>query len=167
MDRKLYIVRRKHLPLEERMEKEARIAKAVRPYLHGQVAAYRPIQGEVDLLSCFDSNTAFPRVMDDKTIQFFLDTGTYDQGSFGIEEPEAKLFVDPTKIDVIIVPVVAFSGVYRLGHGKGYYDRFLANCPALKIGVAFDCQEDGSLVFFDHDMPMDLMITESRIIERK
>lgn len=70
--------------------------------------------------------------------------------------------------DVVIVPVVAFdSSCNRLGHGGGWYDRFLAIQPnALKIGLAFDIQQAEQLPIEPHDVTLDYVITESRTITK-
>ena len=65
------------------------------------------------------------------------------------------------KFDVIAIPLLGFNEEgYRLGHGGGWYDRFLATQPhALKIGVGYE----SALVKFEpdaHDMPMDIVLTE-------
>lgn len=65
------------------------------------------------------------------------------------------------KFDVIIIPLLGFNeDGYRLGHGGGWYDRFLATQPqALKIGVGYE----DTLVDFEaeaHDISMDVIISE-------
>ncbi|WP_305154459.1 5-formyltetrahydrofolate cyclo-ligase [uncultured Dubosiella sp.] len=69
------------------------------------------------------------------------------------------------QIDVIVVPMVAFDGKYRIGYGKGYYDRYLKTFEGLKIGVAFDDQEVYDYQPSLYDVPMDVIVTESRTIE--
>lgn len=66
--------------------------------------------------------------------------------------------------DVALVPLVAFdSSCHRLGHGGGWYDRFLATQPhAIKIGLAFDIQQAASLPIEPHDIALDYIVTESR-----
>ena len=66
--------------------------------------------------------------------------------------------------DVVIVPLVAFDGeCNRLGHGGGWYDRFLATQPkAIKIGLAFDVQQADSLPIEPHDVVLDYIVTETR-----
>lgn len=90
-------------------------------------------------------------------------------GHYGIMEPKKEFIrpVDPGILEIIIVPGVAFD-IYgnRIGHGKGYYDRFLMKVPpfAKKIGLAFDFQMvHNRLPVCDFDLPMDLIITESGI----
>lgn len=80
---------------------------------------------------------------------------------FGILEPDPHKHVriSPNWIHAILVPGLAFdSERYRLGRGKGYYDKFLATCPAnvIKIGVGFQDQKakDG-LPRASYDIRMD------------
>lgn len=69
------------------------------------------------------------------------------------------------QIDVSILPGVAFDlqGV-RLGYGKGVFDRLLAHSKAFKIGLAYDFQVVDELPKEEHDLVMDLVVTEKRII---
>ncbi len=93
-----------------------------------------------------------------------LETGTY-----GVLEPTAgqKNVVNPDLIDVVIVPGCAFDlHRNRMGYGAGYYDRFLQlisdNC--FKVGIAFDFQIMDEIPCDEHDIPMDIIVTEQRII---
>ena len=64
------------------------------------------------------------------------------------------------------MPLVAFDGLKRVGHGKGYYDKFLADHPCKKMGLAFDCQSVEGLECESFDVPLDVLITEKRIMSR-
>jgi 5-formyltetrahydrofolate cyclo-ligase len=66
------------------------------------------------------------------------------------------------KIDVLIVPGMAFDRQgYRLGYGKGYYDRFLSRHPGLfTIGVCFDFQVLDTLPIESFDFPVNMIVTE-------
>jgi 5-formyltetrahydrofolate cyclo-ligase len=79
--------------------------------------------------------------------------------SFGILEPTGVVFKDIQKIDLIIVPGIAFdlSG-NRLGRGKAYYDKFLKSSPAIKTGVCFDFQLVPNVPVSDHDIKMDYVL---------
>ncbi len=70
--------------------------------------------------------------------------------------------------DVIIVPVLGFdAGGYRLGLGKGWYDRFLATQPqAFKIGLAYSWAQLPMLPHEPHDVPLDILVTEYEIVRR-
>ncbi|MCP4543205.1 MAG: 5-formyltetrahydrofolate cyclo-ligase [Chloroflexi bacterium] len=85
---------------------------------------------------------------------------------FGMLEPAPDLaIVDPTMLDVVLVPGVAFdpSGG-RLGFGGGYYDRFLLTTPALRVGVSHDNCLTKTLPCGEHDQRMDWVVTPTREI---
>jgi 5-formyltetrahydrofolate cyclo-ligase len=92
---------------------------------------------------------------------------TLHTSSLNTLEPSAHAeSVSISHIDLVVVPVVGFDqrGT-RLGMGGGYYDRTLADATAtLKIGLAYDCQEVEALTVEPHDIALDYVITESRII---
>lgn len=88
----------------------------------------------------------------------------FKTNKWGILEPVGGQTID--EADVCILPLVAFDGLNRLGHGKGYYDRYLASHDCYKIGLAFDCQKVDSLEVDKHDIPLDCIVTQSRIITR-
>lgn len=91
--------------------------------------------------------------------------------------PNARMTTDPYGIpvpataagptpDVLLLPLVAFDAAgYRLGYGGGYFDRTLAACAPrpLAIGVGFDLCAVASIHPEVHDMPLDLVVTESGI----
>lgn len=97
-----------------------------------------------------------------------LDILPYDKsrlhlGSFHIEEPEGDDVVDIRAIDLIIVPGIAFDRRgNRVGRGKGYYDRLLALSRATKIGVGYDFQLVDDIDTDDHDIALDIVITDRR-----
>lgn len=66
-----------------------------------------------------------------------------------------------------IVPMLAFDqSCYRLGYGGGYYDRFLQNAFTVKVGVAYDEQFTEEMFAEIFDIPLDMIITPTRIIRR-
>ena len=90
-------------------------------------------------------------------------------GSLGFSEPvkgtDSPLAAE--LIDLVVVPGVAFDpGGGRMGFGKGYYDRFLSRCRLVTtfVGVAFECQLVGEVPLGVHDILMDYIITEDRVI---
>ena len=94
------------------------------------------------------------------------------EGTFGILEPcPTGTDHQADEADLIVMPGVAFdqSG-HRIGYGKGFYDRFLHHpgCTAHLIGLCHDFQlVDGALPADSHDIPMELVVTETRIIRTR
>ena len=82
---------------------------------------------------------------------------------FGILEPAKTQIKIP---DVILVPILAFDkNRYRLGYGKGFYDRYLNKYlkkfkNILTVGVAFSFQRHHKLPINQKDVKLDFIITE-------
>ena len=89
-------------------------------------------------------------------------------GRFGILEPSGgNLTANPQHIDVFVVPGVVFDlACNRSGYGKGYYDRLLQSCcdDVMLIGFCYDFQLVESIEVESHDVNMDMVITERRVI---
>lgn len=85
---------------------------------------------------------------------------------WGVAEPSLTVEADISKIDLVIVPMVAGdSKRNRLGYGKGFYDRFLSEINATTIGLLFDAQlSEKTLPVETYDIKLDKLITEERII---
>lgn len=85
-------------------------------------------------------------------------------GQFGILEPRAHCPIfDLMRLDLALVPGIGFTfDGGRLGRGKGYYDRLLAGVPALKCGVAFDCQIEREFPLEPHDVQLNCILTPTR-----
>ena len=79
---------------------------------------------------------------------------------YAIPEPVGRLFTDLNKIDVILVPGVAFDRTLnRLGRGKGFYDKILSQTKACKIGICFDFQLLDRIPTEVHDVRMTQVIS--------
>ena len=91
---------------------------------------------------------------------------TLEESRFGICEPRAGEAIPLAKIDLIVLPGVAFDekGI-RLGYGLGCYDRALAAVerPTL-VGLAYDFQVVAVLPREEHDIPVDFVVTERKIL---
>lgn len=86
-------------------------------------------------------------------------------GAFHIEEPTGNDTVSPDMLELIVVPAVAYDRRgNRLGRGKGFYDRLLAETRATKVGVGFEFQILDSVPTEEHDVPMDIVISPSGCI---
>ena len=84
----------------------------------------------------------------------------------GLLEPiESKTnLVEPSDIDLLIVPGIAFdSEGFRMGFGGGYYDRFLQSFKGNTVSLAFQEQIVSDLPKEDHDIPVEKIITDEAI----
>lgn len=91
--------------------------------------------------------------------------GDLEKGSYGILEPRlgCKAFKSLETMDCLIVPGIGFDKKNnRLGNGAGYYDRFLKKIGAevFKIGLAFSFQMVSKIPTEDHDVKMDVVVTD-------
>ncbi len=90
------------------------------------------------------------------------------EGPMGLRQPPVDLagFEDFSSLDLIIVPGLAFSSNGdRLGMGGGYYDRFLGEVAAPKIGLVSEQLLLDSIPSTDHDVTMDLVVTETTVYD--
>lgn len=163
--RKQILAKRNALTNTQINQNSLLICERLKPLLKGNIALYHAYGSEAKLNSLFNEfNFALPKVIDDTTIAFYLNTNEYQKGAFNIEEPLSNQIVLPQDLDVIVVPLVAFdSKGNRMGHGKGYYDRYLKQTNALKIGVGFECQKVIALPCEEHDIALDYIISEKQI----
>lgn len=147
------------------------------------IAYYLPSGGEIDprliiKLAPFQNKNYFlPALVDGKKeLEFY----SYTQGEalienkFSIFEPkkEGKTAFDWKKLDIIFIPLVAFDRqCNRVGRGGGYYDRTLeshvAGLKPLLIGLAYEFQKIKDFEPNKWDIPMDLIVTENEIYERR
>lgn len=101
-------------------------------------------------------------------IKYMADLQT---GRFGILEPKLHSIheIPLSEAKVVLVPAVAWDERgYRIGHGKGYYDLALADLSSsLKVCLAFEAQKVDRIPEEEHDIPLDVVITEDRLIRLK
>jgi len=134
-----------------------------------KVTAYLPMSDEPDLRPLMDElverdvKVFVPKIVGDDIEMIAYQRGTECAvNSLGIVEPiEGEQTIEA---DVYLVPMVAYHGLDRLGHGKGYYDRYLAGKSGYKIGVAYAVQRE-AFEAQAHDVPMDKVVTEEEICE--
>lgn len=98
---------------------------------------------------------------------YYYDENTIiEENNYGIKEPLNGILVNDYDIDIVIIPLlVADIKGFRLGYGKGFYDKFLSNnnIKAIKIGLSqFDLVDDipeKNIL----DIPLDIIITTKKI----
>ena len=88
------------------------------------------------------------------------------EGPFGIMEPAERYIFDLNEINLVIVPGLCFDDTgNRIGYGFGYYDKFLSNVSAMKVALSYESQVVDRVLTEPHDVAVDKIITESRVIE--
>lgn len=109
--------------------------------------------------------SVYAPVISDTSMEFFqiTDKTKYNKNKYGIPEPDKG--ESKTDFDIIFVPLLGYdSKLNRLGKGKGYYDRFLKNSSAFKVGLAFSCQLAETVFETETDVPLDCIVNEKEII---
>ena len=102
------------------------------------------------------------------TMQHFLltDNTIIKTNKWNIPEPVDGVEIQPNKIDVVFIPLLAFDKQgNRVGYGKGFYDKFLSDCKreTIKIGLSFFEAEEQIEDMFESDVRLDLCVTPKQV----
>lgn len=140
------------------------------------VLLYASFRSEVDTLAIIEEALAsgkrvmLPRVRGEVLEIYEIEgLGEMAPGFMGIPEPPA----DDARlrglgdVDVVVVPGAAFDPEgWRLGYGKGYYDRLLSEAPRThRVALAYEEQIVEALPHEEHDMGMHEIVTDKRVID--
>lgn len=141
-----------------------------------QILMYMALDNEVNIDSLVDysimngKSVAVPYCINaDGSMEFYYINNTENliSGSFGIREPDISVCKKVTDFSdsIVIVPAIAFdTNGYRLGYGKGYYDRFLKNYSFISVGLCYNSLIQKSLPINEYDQKVDYIVTDTRII---
>ncbi len=102
----------------------------------------------------------------DMTHILLTDSTRIRKNAYNIPEPVGGIEIPTTSIEVVFVPLLAFDSTgNRVGYGKGFYDRFLAQCnaDAIKIGLSFFEAVPEILDVFESDVKLDYCVTPEKI----
>lgn len=177
--RRLLLERRKDLSHEVRCSAGSGIQRAFMESdefaAASVVALYAPIHNEVETGEVFiralamDKSVLYPAVTPEGLL-FRITPGPafLRKGAFGIMEPSDEcLAAPPSAADLIVVPGVAFDlRGHRLGYGKGYYDKTLhmLEGQGRLVGFCYDFQLVEKIPEEPHDVRLDMVITEQRLV---
>jgi len=106
---------------------------------------------------------------DDMTFRNLQPETTVTRNRFGIWEPESDFRIDPSDLDIVVTPLVAFDNACnRIGMGGGYFDRHFAFLQSRRswlrpklIGLAFDCQKVEKITPNRWDIRLSRVVSES------
>jgi 5-formyltetrahydrofolate cyclo-ligase len=172
-----FLLRRRAQDPTERQQRSQRVQECLLATVEFRIATsialYSPVRGEVltGLLAeegrRLGKRLIYPRIRDGRLE--LVEVAAHEQlcpGPFGILEPSGDITVAIREVDLLVVPGVAFDRAgYRIGYGKGFYDRLLhGSGQACKAGIAFDFQLIAALPMEEHDVRMDLLATESSLL---
>jgi 5-formyltetrahydrofolate cyclo-ligase len=172
---------RANLTEQQRAEKSAAICTAIAGIQEfasaKSILFFMPFRGEVDIVPLLNHalergcTCALPKCGKDRSLKLFaisdLDRDI-SPGKWEIPEPKDCLSeYTCDDFSVIIVPGVAFDRQgRRVGYGAGYYDRLLsAGRDVLKVAPAYAFQVVSELPHEQHDVPVDIIVTEEEIID--
>jgi len=178
-----YKAMRAEMTAEERSARDQRICDLFLSsitYRYAKVLLmYAPLNGEIDVMpiakqALADGKTvAFPRCSkNDCTMEYHV-VQSVDElivGSYGISEPPAdapvRYAADCTADEhpVCLVPGLVFDRAgYRVGYGKGYYDRYLNAFPGVRVGIVYaDCVL-GEIPRGRFDLAVDVLVTDKGV----
>ena len=175
--RKNLILERNQLSRETVQKNSNYIMEKLHPYVREaeNIMIFMNMGNEVEITRLItlypDKKFYIPKTLSDRNMKINL----YDENElilhkFGYYESSSDIFYDEKILDLIIVPAVAFDYTKnRIGFGGGYYDTFLEkvrkkNNKVLFIGICYDFQIIDSVPTEKHDVTLDFVVSESKII---
>ena len=169
------------ISLAVRLAESLDLCRRLEPQLQSAhtILFYAPLPDELDVwpllekllpakkvcaLPAFDEATQFYSARRVRNLETDIVTG-----KFGVSEPRASCEPIPLdRFDLVLVPGVAFDWRgHRLGRGRGFYDRILAQASGVKCGVAYDFQLLEEIPAEPHDAPVNFVVTPARCVRRK
>lgn len=140
------------------------------------ILIFYPFRSEIDVTIIIrqalenKKNIILPRIHDQELKLFYVDNlkKQLERGAYGIMEPTPGLcrLAKTSDIDLVVVPGISFDkNLNRLGYGGGYYDKLLLHIPegVKKIALCFDIQVVDSIPVSEHDIKVDILITDTKI----
>jgi 5-formyltetrahydrofolate cyclo-ligase len=183
--RQLYKAKRKAMPEAERLRNDdlllIRFQQMEIPYDAEILLSYWPLKAQAEVNTHLMTDylqfrmpglqIAYPVAnFNSNTLKIILtnDDTDFKLNEYGIAEPVAGETLLPGDIDMVMVPLLAFDEKgYRIGYGKGFYDRFLAECDTgiLKIGFSYFAPVPTISDIHEFDVPLNIGVTPERLYE--
>lgn len=173
-----YKKQRELLTAQERLEKSFRLTNRLlslplweKTYFHLFLSStpHKEVETEqlLTLLQGKDKEVVIPRMESDNCLSHILltDATPVKENRFGIPEPIGGISLSPQQMEVVFVPLLAYDlKGQRVGYGKGYYDRFLAECSpdCIFVGLSF-FQPEEHIPSEKTDIPLHYCVTPERV----
>ncbi|MEZ5346552.1 MAG: 5-formyltetrahydrofolate cyclo-ligase [Pyrinomonadaceae bacterium] len=181
--RKIFLKKQSELSETERRDRSLQITGSVFAQFPLEIVRYLHLflsiaeKGEIDTSAIISKlwrehpsiKTVVPRVNFEKDVLEHLEfdrNTTLQTSSWGIAEPVGNKLIEEKKIDMVLVPMLCFDERgYRVGHGKGYYDKFLSKCreDVLKIGLSFFPPVERIEDIWEEDVKLDHCVTPGKV----
>ena len=127
---------------------EVQTGGLIREILRAGKELYLPVTGA-------DNNMTAIRLRDPEKVH---------KGAFRVMEPDGDEAIDPSELDLILTPGLAFDRAGgRIGYGAGCFDRFLPQCRGPIVALALEMQLVDHVPMQPHDVSVDLVVTEKKI----
>jgi 5-formyltetrahydrofolate cyclo-ligase len=104
------------------------------------------------------------------THHHLTDKAVLVENAWGIPEPQNAKIIDADAVDTVLVPLLAFDKTgHRIGYGKGFYDRFLADCrpDVLKVGLSLEPPVEHIADPNAFDVPLDAVVMPDAVWRKK
>ena len=176
--RAMYSEKRNSLPTNEKTKLDDKIANRFLNMLSyryaNQILFYASTDAEISTVSIFEQALKagkacyFPKCYENSQMSFYR-VNSPDElvtDAFNIKAPvnESDIYT-PQPSDIIIVPAMAYDVKgFRLGYGKGFYDRFLPDFMGTKIGLCYSDFMTDTLPKGRYDISVDIIVTEKKVI---
>jgi 5-formyltetrahydrofolate cyclo-ligase len=131
------------------------------------VLLFAALPDEPDVVGLWDESKqiCLPRFRADRSYEAAHVGNLADlvSGQFGIlEPPGSAICAGPSEVDLVVAPGIAFDTAgFRLGRGRGFYDRWLEGLTAYRCGIGFDHQLVSDVPHELHDARMGVVVTPS------
>lgn len=178
--RKQLIEKRKEIPTEKKVIYDKEISKQIinSDYFKNaeQVLVFASAENEFDTRYIIErcrllyKRVFYPICLDrDGNMEFLKveSVGDLQIGMYGIEEPKptCKKYV-PKENDIVIVPALSVDkNSYRIGYGKGYYDRFLKDFNGVSICPCYEEMVTDTLPTDENDIKINIVVTQHKMKE--
>ncbi len=185
--RKIYLAKRKNLSPIERNQKSEQISNNFFQAFDLSKIRFLHCFVPIEKFNEVDTNLIFQRIWREflrlKTIAPRVNFQTHEienvkftrntalvKNAWQISEPTENELVESKEIDLVLAPLLCFDERgFRVGYGKGFYDKFLKNCrkDCLKIGLSFFASVEEITDAQDFDVRLDFCITTQEVIKTK
>jgi 5-formyltetrahydrofolate cyclo-ligase len=167
--RKKLISRIEMLSSSERIQKSNQILFRLQQLLKsfsGSWGGYQPLPTEPDIefRKVTDIDWCYPKVVG-HNLDFYTGSRQFQTSTLKVMEPTDGTLVDMNQLTGLCIPGIGFHAEgFRLGRGKGFYDKTFSDFLGTKIGICYDFCLSSDVPYELHDIKMDYIVTDLQVI---